>query len=640
MGLNKSKLSFEENDLIRALIQDVKKAEVKASGVIERIMPMDEWLKDYDHSGDIGRILYPFWKKNLFEICSDDGINYNEIIVTGSLSSGKSFFADVLWARLFYIFSNMENPQRELGLSNTSKILFAYLSISITLAKRTGFDELTEMLDSIPYFVQAFPRDRGIKSVLSFPKGILVVPGSDASHFTGGHLFSIIFDEANFAKVGGGNTGDVKKAFDIYNKSRNRIRTRFAAQGRKHTGLSLLVSSNTHQSSFTEQIITKSQASEKTKVIVTRLPDVKPAGTYSDKKFLFFLGNEYFSPCVIKSLESLKPIVGDTLFPVVHGVKDQEWFDSLPDVMKDKFYMMPEDFSDECLRTPEQAVQDIVGYSLAAKGKFFNNVLDYNYCIQQSSLLGLRHPFTQQTISAGCKDTFRIIDFLDKEYFKKMVAGKKCFIHVDLAENKCSAGVSLCYPEEVPGNVSRIVVPMMLRILPPGGNDSIDFDKIVDFIMDLSALGVWLYWVGYDSWQSTHSLQKLTKNGYNAGIFSTWRSDECWIEYADLYFKKKIVHYDYQPLREELFTLEHDRVKKKVDKPKDGKKDLSDSVVGCVTVTHINMAAEPNHALQTSILGDLLKVAAGDKLSPEKITGMLLGDYKTQDRSLKGIGRY
>jgi hypothetical protein len=627
--VSKNLLSFEEGELVKTLLEDVKKAEVRATGAIEPIMPVGEWLQSYHHTGEIGLILYPFWKTNFAEICSDEGVNFNEIIITGSLSSGKSFFSDLLWLRLFYILSNMESPQRELGLSPTSKILFAYLSISVGLAKRTGFDELTEMLDSIPYFVQSFPRDKNIKSVLSFPKGILVVPGSDASHFTGGHLFSIIFDEANFAKVGGGSTGDVKKAFDIYNKSRNRIRTRFAAQGRKHTGLSILVSSNTHQTSFTEQIITQSQRSNKTKVIVTRLPDVKPEGTYSKVKFLFFLGNEYFSPCVIDSLENLKPILGDTMYSMVSGSDHEGWFNNLPAVIKDKFYMMPEDFRDECVRTPEQAVQDIVGYSLAAKGKFFSNVADYNFCISEGMRAGLRHPFTQTSISAGCKDTFRIMDFVDKEYLKTALVGKKCYVHVDLAENKCSAGIGVAYPYDEPGQASKIRVPLLLRITPPAGNDSIDFDKIVDFIMDLSALGVWVYWTGYDSWQSTHSIQKLTKNGFNAGILSTWRDDECWLNVVDLFFKHKIEIYDYAPLRAEFFNLEHDRVKKKVDKPKvGGLKDVSDSFVGCVTKCSMDMAGEPNHELQESILGDLLKIVGGDVDTPEKITEMLLGGYR------------
>ena len=604
-----NKLTFEERDLLHTLseFESLGNKEIKKE---KRILPIEEWLDSEFYSGDVGKLLYPYWKKHLIDVFNNQKINYNELIITGALSSGKTYFSEVCWLRLLYIFSQTENLQESLGLSPHSKIIFAYLSVSITEAELTGFGEFRTLIDSIPYFQQLYPRNPNLNSRLEFPNGVSIICGSGVLHFIGTHLFSLIFDETNFTKTGGGKPGDLEKAFDIYEKSTLRIRTRYSGKDVKYKGLNILVSSSTHKTSFTEQAIKLAKKNNKSKVVISNLIDTKPEGTFSDEKFLFFLGDENQSPKIIDNKEDLLSL------PYLNNlelVSVKEGYESLPGQDKKRFTFVPEDFRKECKLFPEGALRDILGYSQSVSGDLLDTKEYFYKCIEEGKSFGLRHPFKKEVLSIGIKDKYNIIDFLDKDYFLNITKGRRCYIHIDQSGgikdstgNKLDAtGIGMAMIVEELNQPSKITVPLMLKIEVPIG-DKISISKCRQFIEDLVNLGINIENVSYDSYGSVDAIQILESKGIKAGRFSADKNDECWLKFIDLIYNLEILLYDYPLFEEELFALKHDRVNRKVDHGLTGSKDICDGVISSVYQLWLKNQAFSNDNDKAASLNQIL----------------------------------
>jgi hypothetical protein len=575
----------------------------------DRILTLDEWLLDDNYSGELGKHLYPFWKKELRNVCGQGGLNefpYLQIITTGSLSSGKTYWSTcAVWLRMLYLFSMLPDLQGFLGMAPSSKISMAYLSISLKIANMTGYGQLKTILDSTSYFKQVFVRDPNIESMISYPVGLFIIPGSDSSHFRGTNMVGSIFSESNFAKHGGGNEGDLAKAQKIYSDAKDRMETRFSNRVSQFAGLNILESSNTHKESFTERTIKESKDVRKTKVIVTRLFDTKPEGTYSTKRFLFYLGNEINPPRVINKVIEMESYMDPVSYAMVSGEESQDWFDSLPVLDQLNFCMVPEDFRGACERTPDAALQNIIGFSLAVRGKFFTNTVDYGICVEQGHRLGVVHPFTQQTFTIGMKDNNQIIHFLNKETLRHSVGKNPLYIHMDAAETGCSAGISGSYILNRPMEPAIVVLAFMIRIVPPDGDDRISIEKMRQFVYDLSSMGIAIAKITFDQFQS-HIFRGLELKGYKAELFSVQRTDVPWSTTSDLFFKRRIALYDYIPFKEEFFSVIHDRVTRKITVCEGGTKDVADTVVGSVYNAWLDMDKDDIVESQVDFINDVL----------------------------------
>ena len=611
----------------------------------ENILPIREWLRSEYHTGEIGKVLYPFWKDRMEEVFQGEIPIFDELIITGATGTGKSFFSLLCWLRMLYILSNLPNPQKALGLAPSSRILMAYLSVSVKGASLTGFGELRSMLDIIPYFREVYKRNPNTDSIFEFPDGVTIICGSNELHFIGSNMISMIFDETNYAKSGGGNPGDFKKAWSTYETGKSRITNRFSKRNIKKIAMNILVSSNTHQLSFTESAIIKAKGVSTTKVISASVYEAHPKGTYSDKTFLFFCGDDLNSPVLVNKKEDLLQVVKESVYIKLPEEPSQKMFDTLSDSEKFKFRMVPEDFRDMCQRFPGRAVKDIIGYSLATRGRFFTGVLYYNACVEQGHNYGLKHLFSKSEITVGLKDNIAIKDYLDVEALKKIVGGRPCYVHIDQStggknpEKKGdSTGISMAFPLEREGTVPAIVVPLMIRINPPAGNDKISLQKLREFVEFLSYVGINIESITFDQWQSVSSLQILQGKGFNASTLSLSRSDTPWEDVSDQFFYQRLYIYDYDPLKRELFALVHDREKKKVDHPKGGNNDLVESFVGAVYGCLMAVDSVPGLEGRAETITSLIRSSfkqINDR-DPVYLTKKLMGkEYNVYDRTAK-----
>jgi hypothetical protein len=607
MSDNELVLTPQEQELLKELSIYAKGNLDKT--VSKRVLTTEEWLNSFYHSGELGRSLYPYWRKHLINLFDGTSLIHDEIILAGGLSTGKSYFTLGVWKRMFYLMSLMEDPHEFLGLSRATQIRYAYLSVTKKEAGGTVYQDLVDLLDTAKYFKSDFPRDTTINSMIRFPKHINAIFGSNESDFIGSNTVSLIYDEANFAKSGGGKQGDIKKATKIYSTSRARIKTRFVRENCPRFYINMLVSSNTHRGSFTEGMIALSKDIKTTKIIVSTIFETKPKGTYSEEKFLFFSGDEIFPPKVIDKKEDLENILSPEEYKKVD--------ESSPELMRStigpehilKFHLVPINFYTDCKVFPDQMVQDLIGLSLAATGLFFRNKIEFSLCIKRGETIGLKHPFTREWIHLNTADKLEIKDYINESYLKGAIGERKCFLHIDQSETTMFTGLALSFALSSDEGPPKIVVPLMLQIRPPEDkSDKISLEKLRNFIEYLvDDLGLNLRKVTFDQYQSSFTIETLNKRGIVAERLSLDTGTAHWREVAGLFYAGRIIMYSYELFKKEWFNLILDRTKDKVVKPEKGTKDISDSVVGSIYSCMMDYGVLPDEKKQNETMVVILK---------------------------------
>ena len=579
-------------------------------------LPFSEWVTSpYMVGEEVSHSLYPYWRESLGDIFQNR--DQTEILFGHATGSGKTTGAMVAWMRFVYDLSWLESPQKTFKLMKTSKIYLAYLGTTIKQAELTGFGDFRNLIDSVPYFQRDFPRDPDSKEVLKFPKNIHVISGSGAEHTIGTNLISVVMDETNFHKTGGGSPGDLEHVMALYANCRSRIRSRFMKKDIKFPGMSILVSSPTTQSSFTQRIIEENSAD--TRYFTGALWEVAPAGTYSSTGFYVFKGSERTAPFVVQKVEDIA-VTGIS----VTGEDVDAAIKALPPLQKAQFVWVPEEFRRDFLRTPLRCLADLAGIPVGSYGRLMTSKAAYHKCVNPE----LRHPFIMPEITVSLMDSRQVMDFFQKEIFFTKGSPtrhprEQRYIHIDQSTANDSTGISVAhlagYTQTPSGSMPLVEVDFMIRINPPAAPDKISIEKCRKFIFDLRDAGMAIGGVTMDTWGSVDFLQIIAAGGIPASVLSVDRDDGCYLKFVEYVLSGAVSYYDYPPFQRELFSLNHDRVKGKVDHPKKnddgsvGGKDVTDSVVGAfMGVIRGNPYDESKIDRQNKVMSMLHALATSD----------------------------
>lgn len=569
--------------------------------LVREIEPVRTWLRSRYYNS-FSKNLYDYWEDEIVDFVEG---GYNEWVVTGSIGTGKSSAALVTVQRKIYEMSCWDIPQRLFRLADMTKIFFAYLSVNLKQADLTGFGQIRSMFDGTSYFLDNFPRDSGINSILKFPKGIFMIPGSDAISVIGTNLFGTILDEANFLRKSGmSQIGDISKAQEIYAETSDRRRSRFMYKG-KDPGFSILVSSSTVQTSFTSSRIENHD--ELTKVTNTKLWEVKPA-SYSDKTFFVFNGSDKDDPFIIQDPHDFDDLLVD---PVerrrIHRSAEASLltgddlvsyiFPRLPEWLGNAISEVPVDFRASFDTNLYKALRNIAGVSIAPVGKLWSSRMLWNSAVSH----GLSHPFTSETVTLSIKGSEKMAQFFKFDQFfdtdtRMLVRHPHAprYLHVDQSKNTCRTGIACVHQAGTRVNpdigtpMSILEVDFVIAIDPPRAPDKIAFYKIREFIIFLKRLGMKIGHISYDQYQSEDSLQLFQVQHIDASLVSVDRNDKPYMSVVNLLNEGRLHLYDYPILKQEFFNLDHDRGKCKVDHPGNnpdgsvGAKDVSDALAGAV----------------------------------------------------------
>lgn len=515
--------------------------------------------------------MYPFWEDVIVEF-EEEG--KNELILTGGLGTGKSYLSLVIFLRKIYVLSCYSSLSNYLSLAQSSLILFVYLAISVKQAILTGFGKFIRLLDSIPYFNDHYPRNKRLNSVVDFlSKEVTVISGSNIGHYRGGDLFGIILDESNFRT--GTDKTKLVSAQEIYKESTHRRKTRFASFS-NDLSFSIIASSASTQTAFTEERIKSASSDSSVMVVRATTWQVKPH-RYKGDFFWIFKGTEKLDPFIEYNSNALS-----NYFKVM-SIKPSE-IKELPPSSRSDWVQIPVEFRSQFEddgADPSKivsALADLAGIATGSISRILSDELSFAACFSKTG--DFSHPFTKERFVVSYKTLTRVEDFLFEGI--KFDKTKEYFAHIDQSLTEDSTGVAIA-TKGIDKKGSYIEVPLMVKIDPPQRPDQISVRKVREFLLylrDERSLNLKL--LTYDGFGSAESLQEASNKGVETEHLSVDRDSSQYDLVVDLILRRRIKSYFYQPLKEELFSLEKDRVKNKVDHVSGGAKDISDALAGSV----------------------------------------------------------
>lgn len=612
----------------------IDKISIKDSEQIRDIVPVKEWINSDYYVGKDARKLYPFWKELICDIFRDGKQNYTQVCITGGIGTGKSTVGLYILLRKLYELSCYKNIAGLFGMMSNSFTAFLYFSLTKYQAERTGYAQLRSIIDGIPYFNELFRRDIHRNSVLDFPENVRVFYGSSTGDMIGMNVIASILDEANFFGDSSGSDVDYGSVVKLHDSIMSRQSSRYTRNGVNHS-LSIVISSSTFQSSYTQKMYEKSLTDPNIKYVRARLWDIKPKGTYSSDFFYVFAGNEKFDPFIIDSTETLCVKLGISMDPSL-SVKDG--ISRLSQEYRLLIDEVPMDFFNIYNSNIVQGLQDFSGLSVASTGKLFSSYRTFESCVDDNvPVLFSKNEFTIET---GNNDDSNTI-----QYYLKGIEfpHKECprYLHIDIGVANDAYGIACCYK-----NGSKIVdgveVPefyydFSLRIVPPPPPKRVSISRCHEFIKYMrDTLGLTIGLVSFDQFQSEGSRQYLNEIGIKTVYQSVDKTDTQYLFFVDCLYKN-CVHFSKEfaeAIRHELFDLIWYRSKRKVDHPSDtkhgGMKDRMDSAVGALYNAYTTKEAMINTS-------DILNLGLFNSNDFSSYTESSISDLDLSESELDGI---
>ncbi len=532
---------------------------------VRDVIPIKEWVRSTYYLGDEANTIYPYWEDVLVEFIESEK---NELILTGSIRSGKSNTALLLAIRKFYELSCYDPIPRLFGLSATSLVLFMYLSLSLNQANLLGMGRIRRMLDKIPYFAHHFPRDPKSETLIKFRNpGLCMLGGSELGHFKGGDLYYLIFDEANFAR--GALDLKFQNAVDIYREATIRRKSTFMIDGQEQ-GVGVIISSSDTQSSFVERHIEDAKHDPNVMIVHAVQYEVQPERYKGMIKFPVFIGNDDLDPFLPKTNN-----MAWKNFCNIYGVETRRYKfhkDDIPEDMISQFRWVPETFFQSFKLDIYGALREVCGVAIGQSGRFFLNRVKFYDCFPRGT--EDQHPFRRQEIIVSYQDQKRI----EEDY----TGGNnpphyEYFGGIDQSLTDDRTGIALCHYNPHDFDL-KITFDFMLRINPPQKPSKISPEKIVNFFIWLcKEKGVRNLKVRMDTYATDQAIQTLAMAGVEGEQHSLDRDWDDYRSFSGAILDDKIEGYYHEGFREELFGLIQDNERKKVDHPADGSKDVADA---------------------------------------------------------------
>jgi len=426
---------------------------------------------------------------------------------TGAIGTGKTTSSAVAIVYLVYQLSCMKDPQAYFGLLPDAKIIFGIFNVTLDKGE-VGYDKIMYYIDNSPYFQNDFKRSIPPKNEIVFPqKRIEVVVGSLSTHALGENIYGFVLDEANFFK-GSPDPAARTRAHQIFTEAQTRLTSRFMQAGGVKPGLICLISSRKFHTSFLEEqekLATGGGiAAEQRHVTSFALWDVKPTDKYSGKKFGVVIGDERKDPYILEEDENPPPG-----YEVV---------------------MFPEEFRADAETDASLALRDIAGVATHGVASFIPKVEIVEGAFRMAEEIEplYRSPFDVEMITdVGVKTGKSITEHIDERRLFKiahstwspiLAPGIARVAHIDLGANNDRAAIAIGYPRMMQGGVG-VFFDFIISCCGPLG-DEVDFSAIIGLFKWLRGHGMQIAMISYDSWQSRHSIQELTKAGFNAVVFS------------------------------------------------------------------------------------------------------------------------
>jgi len=543
---------------------------------------IETFVRDPYYLGKTCDALYPKLMDDMKELFSG---SYREMILSGSIGWGKSFFASIAACRIIYELSCMRDPHKSFGIGKGTDITFVVLSVQEDLAIKVAFENIANKIKESDYFKENFAF-KPLKKEIIFPNHIQVAArASTDSAALGLNVFSAWIDEGNFLapmrKKGGieSRMGLTDRAQFLYSQLIRRMKSRFQRHG-KLPGMMIVVSSKQTHDDFTAKRIRESKDDPTLFVRDYATWHTKPEGTYSSETFQVLVGN---------SLVPSKVLTPEEVEPTRAKLQDGMIIIDVPIDFK-------HDFVNDC----ENAIRDVAGVETVSVSPFIQQRDKIVPCID----INRKHPFTVdewvQTLGGDFiwtmlarqvdqRDGAEVIRTWQPLYFP----GYARHVHIDPSLNGDATGIAVgcvtgyknvmrrdeATQEQYVERAPDIWVDFMLRIKPPIGGE-IDQGLVRALVYKLQAHGFYIALATMDQFNSASTLQKFAAKSMTAERISVDKPMDAYDLLKSAIYEGRISFYNYKPLLEELGWIQKDNIRNKVDHPQNKSKDVADALAG------------------------------------------------------------
>ena len=529
---------------------------------VKKVVDFKTFVTDPEYLGLSG--VYPWWFDNI-----TSRLNYktSRAVFRGSTGAGKSTLMNlVLLYKIYLLFSKGSDVTKTLGLMRNTPVYCLYFSVSMTQAKRSGFQQMRGFIDGSKWFSENFPRDKSIDSSIRFPNDFYIEYASGEQHQISLNVWGFILDEANFRKTGAsgeGSTADFDEVYHLASQLENRLAQRFLRNGVENF-FAGYISSASYETSFIQDKGDDYKDSPTAIVLDPVLYKVDPK-RYTSNRFEVFFGFGEVSPCVVKDEAHKQSIIKSLSSFELTKDKIDTLFEEVPLELKKQF--------DENIYL---AIQNICGRPTALRGSFITN---YDL-IKESYVSRAPTPFSQDSVTVSNKVDLSIQDLISVDTYGFEESWKPHSIFMDISLNGDYGSLSCVRFDGLYGGVKYHSHVFTLEIIPPAFPAATDLSKVQNFIIWLAQY-INLVSFGSDQFQSSGIRQEITKAldlpDVRVSLDSTDVPHLSWLSAcASHRFRMKF----YERLDKEIREAVHDLKRRRVVKRKGSSDDQFQSVVG------------------------------------------------------------
>lgn len=434
--------------------------------------------------------LYEYWLKQGEAMDN----RTSELILDGSLGGGKSLFAAHYLAYRVYLLFQQGVPQIQLGLAENTDIYILYFSVSMTMAKKSGFNYIYDIFKNCVWFQKYAPINAELKSAVDFvDRHFYINYASAEGHAIGLNVWGFILDEANFKSgVGLGTEEQYEAVTQLYDQLLDRQLSRYARPDGSVDALAILISSASYQSSFLEKRKLAVIGDQFAKIITSTAYETKPH-MFSKEKFEVFIGAGAAEPCIVESEEQKKRVLMAAKIDMTG--QEEHFFRKVPINLRKAFE-----------RNIVLALQNHCGVPTNMSSAFMPN-LKYLYDSYVSEEV-IKPIFQSFSLEASTADDTRLIEYLIEDNLEKTELPHSIFIDASVQHDTASVVCVRYDGKDALGQDTHTKV-FSLKIIPPQYPNQTRLTKIQQLVIDLSQY-INIVAVGSDQYQSTAMRQEIS----------------------------------------------------------------------------------------------------------------------------------
>lgn len=508
--------------------------------------------------------VYEYWLENLNPRLSR---KTSRAIFRGSTGAGKSTVMNlVLLYKIYLLFMQGSDVAKTLGLMKGTDVYCFYFSVSMTQAKRSGFNQLKSFIDGSEWFNKNFPRDKSIDSSIRFPNNFYIEYASGEQHQISLNIWGFILDEANFRKTGSageGSTADFDEVYHLANQLENRLSQRFLRDGIENF-FAGYISSASYETAFIQDKGDDYKDDPTAIVLDPVLYKVDPR-RYTSNRFEVFFGFGEVSPCIVEDENHKESLIRSLRQMSLPDDKIETFFEKVPLELQKQFK-----------NNIYLAIQNICGRPTALRGSFVTN-----YEIIKSSYDStLPSPFSQDSVTVSNKVDIPVEKLLAIDPGNFLYPTRPHSLFMDISLQGDYGSLSCVRYDGMFGGVKYHSHVFTLEFIPPAFPAATDLTKVQNFIIWLAQyINVAAF--GSDNFNSVQIRQEVVKAldipDVRVSLDSTDLPHLAWLSAC---VSSRFKMHFYERLDKEIREAVHDLKKRRVVKRKGSSDDQFQTVVG------------------------------------------------------------